>query len=168
MTATEIPITPKIFNLPDTARVWIYQSTRPFDEKEETVLKSQLNAFTAEWTAHSKQLCAAGDVLYNRFIVLAVDENQAGASGCSIDKSVYFMQSIENQYGVQLFERMNFAWLDGKTVKTAPSSDFKRLFTEGGITSETLVFDNLVSSVEGLKTAWLKPLSQSWHRRFVK
>jgi hypothetical protein len=168
MTAIESSISTKIFNLPEEARVWIYQSTRPFNEKEETVLKSQLNAFTAEWTAHSKQLCAVGDVLYNRFIVLAVDENQAGASGCSIDKSVKFMQDVENQYNVQLFERMNFAWLDGETVKTAPSSDFKRLFTEGGITSETLVFDNLVSSVGGLKTVWLKPLSQSWHKRFVK
>jgi hypothetical protein len=156
MTATANTISTQIFNLPEEARLWIYQSTRPFNEKEETVLKSQLNAFTTEWTAHSKQLCAAGDVLYNQFIVLAVDENQAGASGCSIDKSVKFMQDIENQYDVQLFERMNFA-----------SSDFKRLYTEGGISADTLVFDNLISSVGALKTAWLKPLMQSWHKRFV-
>jgi hypothetical protein len=167
MTATANTISTQIFNLPEEARLWIYQSTRPFNEKEETVLKSQLNAFTTEWTAHSKQLCAAGDVLYNQFIVLAVDENQAGASGCSIDKSVKFMQDIENQYDVQLFERMNFAWLDGNTVKTAASSDFKRLYTEGGISADTLVFDNLISSVGALKTAWLKPLMQSWHKRFV-
>jgi hypothetical protein len=168
MTTTENTIDTKIFNLSEQSRVWIYQSTRSFSAQEITVLKSQLNAFTKEWTAHSKQLCAVGDVLYNQFIVLAVDENQAGASGCSIDKSVKFMQSIENQYDVQLFERMNFAWLEGETVKTAGSSDFKRLFTEGGISGETLVFDNLISSVGGLKTAWLKPLSQSWHKRFVK
>jgi hypothetical protein len=167
MTATENNISPKIFNLPEEARLWIYQSTRPFNKKEETVLKSQLNAFTAEWTAHSKQLCAAGDILYNQFIVLAVDENQAGASGCSIDKSVKFMQGIENQYDVQLFERMNFAWLDDETVKTIPSSDFKRLYTEGVLTGETLVFDNLITSVKDLKANWLKPLGQSWHKRFV-
>ena len=86
----------KILNLPDAARVWVYQSTRPFSEKETVVLKSQINGFVSEWTAHSQQLAAAGDVLMNQFIVLAVDEKQAGASGCSIDKSVHFLQSIEN------------------------------------------------------------------------
>ncbi len=167
MTITENNITTKIFDLPEESRLWIYQSTRPFSGQEIIVLKSQLNAFTAEWTAHSQQLCAVGDVLYDRFIVLAVDENQAGASGCSIDKSVYFMRSLEQQYGVQLFERMTFAWLAGEMVKTAASSDFKRLYTEGGISSETLVFDNLIVSVGDLKTAWLKPLKESWHKRFV-
>ena len=167
MTATENTIDTKIFDLPEESRVWIYQSTRPFSAQEITVLKSQLNAFTAEWTAHSKQLCAVGDVLYNQFIVLAVDEKQAGASGCSIDKSVKFMQGIENQYDVQLFERMNFAWLEDEIVKTAPSNDFKRLFTEGGIKPETLVFDNLITSVGDLKRSWLKPLMKSWHKRFV-
>jgi hypothetical protein len=167
MTATENSIASKIFDLPETARVWIYQSTRPFSAHEIGVLQSQLKGFTAEWTAHSKQLCAVGDVLYNHFIVLAIDENQAGASGCSIDKSIYLMKNIEAQYGIQLFERMNFAWLEGETVKMAASSDFKRLYTEGGISSETLVFDNLVSTVGDLKTKWLKPLMQSWHKRFV-
>ena len=167
MTATENTIETKILDLSEEARLWIYQSTRPFDDKEVTVLKSQINAFTAEWTAHNKQLFAAGDVLYNRFIILAVDENEAGASGCSIDKSVYFMRGLENQYGMQLFERLTFAWLEDGKVKTARSSDFKRLYTEGVLTSETLVFDNLIVSVGDLKTAWLKPLKESWHKRFV-
>ena len=153
--------------MPDTARVWIYQSTRPFTETEAVVLTSQINGFVGEWTAHRKTLLATGTLFYNQFIVLSVDESLNDASGCSIDASVYFIKDIENQYNVQLFERMNFAYLDGETVKTAPSTVFSQLYTEGSLSDDTLVFDNLVNTVGALKTAWLKPLKSSWHRRFV-
>ena len=167
MQAIEIRLTDKLEQLPDSARVWIYQSTRPFSEMEITVLRSQINGFVSEWTAHSHQLAAAGDVLFERFIVLAVDENQAGASGCSIDKSVNFIKGIENQYVTQLFERMNFAFLEDGDVSVASSAEFSRLYTEGVLSENTLVFDNLVQSIGAMKTQWIKPVKSSWHKRFV-
>ena len=153
--------------LPDHARVWIYQSNRPFTEKETLALTSQINGFVQEWTAHSKQLLAAGGVFYNRFIVLAVDEQMNLASGCSIDASVYFIQSIENQYDTQFFDRMTFAYFDSEEVKTASATDFARYYTEESIFDETLVFDNLVKTIGEFKTDWIKPLKSSWHKRFV-
>ncbi len=158
----------KILSLPDHSRVWIYQSDRPFEEKEQIVLQSQLNAFVQDWSAHGSALTAVGEVVANQFIILAVDEKTAGASGCSIDKSVHFMQSLENQYVVHLFDRLNFTFLDAQnTVKMASSSDFKRLHTEGVLSDTTLVFDNLIKTVGELRTTWLKPLASSWHKRFV-
>jgi hypothetical protein len=160
-------VTSTIFNLPEWSRVWIYQSNRSFTDKEMVVLNSQLNAFVQSWTAHSNQLYAACSIMHNQFIILAVDEKQAGASGCSIDKSVHFMQDIENQYGISLFDRMTFAYMDDDTVKTASKPAFKQLYTEGVISENTPVFDNLINTVKDLKTAWVKPLKESWHRRFV-
>lgn len=151
----------------DHSRVWIYQANRPFSDTELTVLKSQINGFIDDWTAHKKTLLAAGDIFYQQFIVLAVDESMNGASGCSIDASVYFLKSIEHQYNIELFDRMNFAFLADGHVKTGLSAEFSRLYTEGVITNETLMFDNLVKSVGEIRTAWLKPLRNSWHRRFV-
>lgn len=167
MQAVEIRLSDKLERLPNSARVWIYQSTRPFTEMEIEVLRSQINGFVGVWTAHSHQLAAAGDVLFERFIVLAVDENQAGASGCSIDKSVNFIKGIENQYVTQLFERMNFAYLEDGEVVVVPSSEFSRLHTEGVLSENTLVFDNLVQSIGDMKTQWIKPVKSSWHKRFV-
>lgn len=166
MHTVELRLSDKLEALPDSARVWIYQSSRPFNEREITVIKSQINGFVSEWTAHSQQLMAAGDVLFEHFIVLAVDEKQAGASGCSIDKSVYFIKSIENQYDTQLFERMNFAYLDEGEVSVVSSSEFSKRYTEGGLSDETLVFDNLVQSIGDMKKGWVKPLANSWHKRF--
>lgn len=156
-----------IFQLPDHARVWIYPSNRPFSEREQLVLTSQINGFVYEWAAHGRDLLASGGVLLNQFIVLAVDERKTGASGCSIDTSVNFMKDLAAQYDVSLFDRLTFTFLTNGQVETAKSSDFKRLFTEGVISQDTLVFDNLVNNVGDLRTAWLKPLASSWHKRFV-
>jgi hypothetical protein len=167
MTATEDKKEMVLRGMPDHARVWIYQSTRPFTDVETLVLTSQINGFVGEWTAHRKTLLAAGAVYHNQFIVLSVDESLNEASGCSIDASVYFVKDIENQYNVQLFERMNFAYMEDESVKTVPSTTFSQLYTEGALSDDTLVFDNLVNTVGAFKTAWLKPLKSSWHRRFV-
>ena len=130
-------------------------------------LKAIVNRFAQNWVSHNNQLRAHGDVLHDRFILLAVDESQAGASGCSIDKSVHFLKQLENELGVDLFDRMTFAWKEGDKVKTANQTEFSNLFQNGEITSETLVFDNLVKTKGELEEKWLKPLNQSWHKRFV-
>jgi len=153
--------------LPPTSRVWVYQSNRPFQVGDVPQLKEYVARFAQNWVSHNHQLRAHGDVLHDQFIVLMVDEGQAGASGCSIDKSVHFLKQIESTYGVDLFDRMTFAWMDGDTVRSADSSEFSRLYQEGLINGQTLVFDNLVKTKGELEEKWLKPLNESWHRRFV-
>ncbi len=152
---------------PSETRVWIYQSSKPIDAEKVPALRSLVNQFAQSWVSHNRQLRAHGDVLYDRFILLAVDESQADASGCSIDKSVHFLKQLEAQLGVDLFDRMNFAWQDGDAVKTAPSTEFSALYQSGEINSDTLVFDNLVKTKGELEENWLKPLNKSWHKRFV-
>lgn len=151
---------------PDT-RVWIYQSDKPIPTGTVEELRTVVNQFAQNWVSHNRQLRAHGDVLHNRFILLAVDESQADASGCSIDKSVHFLKQVEQQLGVDLFDRMTFAWMDGEEVKTATSGIFSQLYQSGNISDETLVFDNLVKTKGELEEKWLKPLNQSWHKRFV-
>ncbi|MEZ4956316.1 MAG: hypothetical protein R2825_22350 [Saprospiraceae bacterium] len=52
-------------------------------------------------------------------------------------------------------------------VKTATSEEFAMLYKMGEINDETLVFDNLVKTKGELEEKWLKPLNESWHKRFV-
>ena len=153
--------------LPANTRVWVYQSNRPFRTEDVPQLKENVDRFAQNWVSHDRSLRAHGDVLHNQFVVLMVDETQADASGCSIDKSVHFLKQIEQAYGVDLFDRMTFTWMDSHEVRTAESSEFARLYHEGKITGDTLVFDNLVKTKGELEEKWLKPLNESWHRRFV-
>jgi len=154
-------------HFPSDTRVWVYQSNKQFSSEIVPRLKQVVDQFAQNWVSHNRQLRAHGDVLYDRFIILAVDETQADASGCSIDKSVHFLKQLENELGVDLFDRMTFAWKEGDEVKTADQAAFSSLYQAGEITPNTLVFDNLVKTKGELEEKWLKPLNQSWHKRFV-
>jgi hypothetical protein len=147
----------------ENSRVWIYQSNKELMADQTARLESQLNAFAQNWTAHNNQLKATGIVQYNRFIILLVDENQAGASGCSIDKSVRFMKELENEYQINLFDRFNLAYRDGEEIKSVSRNDFEELIKVGTITKNSIVFNNLVQTLDELKTKWEVPLKDSWH-----
>lgn len=154
--------------LPDTTRVWIYQSSRPFSAEEAALITEQITHFTVQWVSHNRQLQAFGQLLHKQFVLLMVDESRAGASGCSIDSSVKFIKSLEGNFGVDFFDRLTFAYLEDGQVKTASKTDFAALYAAGKINDNTLVFDNLVKSKAQFDQSWKKPLMESWHKRFVK
>lgn len=154
-------------SLPDSTRVWIYQSNKPLPDSEVPEVKQKIQAFADQWVSHNRALSSFGDLLHNRFVVLMVDERRAGASGCSIDSSVHFLKSLQSQYGLDLFDRMVFSFKKGEEVISLPREDFAQWYQEGKITDDTLVFDTLVSNKKDLENNWLKPLGQSWHKRMV-
>ena len=76
-------------------RIWIYQSNQKFFARRirSDTSRSRIG-FIEEWTAHGSDLKAGYEIRYKRFIVLALDQTQTSASGCSIDASVHFIQQI--------------------------------------------------------------------------
>jgi len=145
------------------SRVWIYQSDRKLTADEVVQIQMNLDNFTRSWTAHNNQLKAKAEIRYNRFLVLIVDESQAGASGCSIDKSVNFMKQLEQQFGINLFDRFNLAYRDGEEVLSVPRHQFEELLKAGTIHTETIVYNNLVQNVTELQNKWEVPFKDSWH-----
>lgn len=150
-------------NISENSRVWIYQSNRPFTNSEEEAIKNTLNEFTGQWQAHGEQLAAAAEIRYSRFIILIVDESQAGASGCSIDKSVNLMKEIERHFNLNLFDRFDIAYKANNEVLSINRSGFERLIKEGKVNEETIVFNNLVPTLRELNTKWEVPFRDSWH-----
>jgi hypothetical protein len=147
------------------SRVWIYQSDRPFLANEEHLITQKLSSFISQWEAHGSKLTAKAEIRYNRFIILMVDEAQAGATGCSIDKSVNLMKQVEQELNVNLFDRFNIAYRDGDEIKSCSRDDFEQLISDKKITQETIVFNNMVATLEELESAWEVPLKNSWHVR---
>ncbi len=152
---------------PPQSRVWIYQADRPFPEAAVPDIEAELRGFAQSWVSHNNQLRATAKVLHNRFVVLMVDETQSGASGCSIDKSVYFLKQLQAKYDVNLFDRMVFSYEKDGEVVTVPREEFVRRYKQGEINDSTMVFDTLLESKGAFEREWLKPLSESWHRRLV-
>jgi len=151
------------------SRIWIYQSSRAFTESDTVEMNQHLKGFATQWVSHQRQLIAHGEILHRRFLILLVDDVQgSGASGCSIDASVRFVQELGKAYDTDFFNRLTFAFMDGEAVKTVDQVELSQLYSDGTINDQTLFFDHLVKTYGELKTHWLVPLGQSWHRRFVK
>lgn len=147
----------------ENSRVWVYQADRELTNAEVLEAQILLDNFTTSWTAHSNQLKAKGEIRYNRFFILVVDESQAGASGCSIDKSVHFMQQLETKFHINLFDRFNLAYREGDEVLSAPRNVFENKLKEGAINTNTIVFNNLVQNLTELNSKWEVPFKDSWH-----
>lgn len=147
----------------ENSRVWVYQANRELSAAEVKQIKTGLDNFTIGWTAHNNQLLAKSEIRYNRFLVLIVDESHAGASGCSIDKSVRFMQQLEQEFGINLFDRFNLAYRDGADVLSAPRLAFEEKIKQKEIGTQTIVFNNMVQNLKELNTKWEVPFKDSWH-----
>lgn len=153
--------------LPESARIWVYQSNRNFAEEELTEINDLLAQFLTQWTAHGAALQAAFEIRYNRFIVIGLDQSNASASGCSIDASVHFIQSLEKRYGVELMDRMNVSFKQGDYITYKSMADFKKMAKTKAISKNTIVFNNLVANKQEYLEHWEVPASESWHGRFI-
>ena len=147
------------------SKVWIYQSDREFTNQEVSVIQQELNDFTAQWKAHGHQLQAKAEILYNYFIVFVVDEATAGATGCSIDASVRVVKTIEQTHGIDLFNRFNMAYKIDDKVVVLNKEDFETLISIKKITPDSIVFNNLVQTLEDFETKWEVPFKDSWHNK---
>jgi hypothetical protein len=130
-------------------------------------MSRELQSFVREWAAHGKNLRADFRIFFNRFICLFVDESAHGASGCSIDSSVHFIQNLERKFGIQLMQRTQIAYLVENEIHTVEMHDFGSLAKRGEVDSNTLVFNNLIKTLGEMKEGWIVPAGKSWHSRLL-
>lgn len=153
--------------LPDSSRVWIYQSNRSFTDQELQEITSKLEGFIAQWTAHGADLKASFEIKYKRFITLALDQQLNVATGCSIDSSVKFIQQLEQDYNVDLLDKMNVSYKQGEFVAYKTLTDFRKMAKDKAVSKNTIVFNNLVNNKGEYLTDWEVPAEDSWHNRFL-
>jgi hypothetical protein len=157
---------PAFDTMPDHARVWIYQASRCFTQEEENNLNEILQNFVSKWNAHGKELASSYTIKYGLFIILAVDEKKAMASGCSIDSSMKVIKSIEQKLGLTLTDRLRIAFRDAENqIAQLPMAQFKTLISLNQVDENTTVFNNLVTTVGEMKTNWEIPAGRSWHKQ---
>ena len=153
-------------SLPEDSRIWIYQSSRKFSDDEITEIEKDLVEFITNWSAHGASLEASCQIKYNRFIIIAVNQEVQAATGCSIDSSVVFIQNLEQKYEVDLLDKMNVAFKQGEFITYKTLLDFKKLAKDKSVSENTIVFNNLVNTIEEFNECWEIPASESWHNRF--
>lgn len=155
-------------DLPDDTRVWIYQCDRELTPEEDEKVKALTTTFADGWAAHNVKLKAAGEVYFRRFVCLFADESATGASGCSIDSSVRFVQELERMLSTSLTNRLRMTYLVGEEVKAIHLNALPASFASGDITPDTPVFNNLAATLGDMRANWPMPLKDSWHMKFTE
>lgn len=158
---------PTLNDLPAHARVWVYKSAQPFHAAQQALIKERGAAFVRSWATHGTALLAAVEVLHGHFVVLAVDEQQVAASGCSIDTSVHFVQDLEKALGLSLTDRMVVLYEKDNAIKACRATDVERLLREGELAAGTIVFDDLVATKADLDGRFRAPLRNTWMARYL-
>jgi len=153
-------------DLPLESRIWIYQSSRKFSDEEITTIEKDLTEFLNNWSAHGAALESSFQIKYNRFIIIAVNQEVQANTGCSIDASVAFIQKLEQKYSVDLLDKMNVAFKQGEYITYKTLLEFKKLAKDKSVSENTIVFNNLVNTIEEWIENWEIPANESWHSRF--
>jgi hypothetical protein len=152
-------------NMPKTSRIWIYQANRNFSETEIQKISSVLLIKMEAWAAHGASLLSAFNIFHNRFVVVALDENQNAASGCSIDASTHWFKELGADLNINFFDR-SIAYMFDNEIHTVDLLGVKKAVSDEMISAETITFNNLINTLGDFEQNWKVPASKSWLKKY--
>ncbi|NOT38652.1 MAG: hypothetical protein HOP11_14865 [Saprospiraceae bacterium] len=153
---------------PENSRIWIYSSDRIISDDKIPYVHNTIQEFTNSWTSHQQGLVAGGGILHNFFIVLVVNEELNTPGGCSIDKSVHFIQDLGKKLQVDFFNRMMVHYIQNEEVHVIHLEKISEVLKAGVMNENTLFFNSLVSNKKDFINQWLTPLKDSWINKFLE
>lgn len=160
-------LTYKTEPMPARSRVWVYKASRPLNESEMELCLKHLQNFIGEWTSHGASMAAGFTIKEDRFLVLMADEDQARASGCSIDSSVHFIKALGKELNIDFFDRMHVVMNVADELKEVHFNEIPNFLSQGLVTAETQVFDTLVTNKADFDSRFQAPLKDTWLSRYL-
>lgn len=152
--------------LSSTSRIWLYSSSRPFSEGEQGLIRASLKTFCEGWGTHGKGMHTSFEILHEQLLVLAVDESQLGASGCSIDGSVRALRELEQSLGLNFVDqgKLTLKTSEG-TLRVFSGLAIKSKIVAGEISSDLEVLQSNIQTKGDLQALW-QPVLKSWLSRY--
>ena len=142
--------------IPEESRIWIYAAEHKLTNDQENYILNHISDHLQNWKAHKIPLTAGVTILENHFIVVALDDSQYGASGCSIDTLQKLIQNLEKELSISLLNRLNVFCKIEDEILCIPS--FK---LESIAKANTLFYDLTIQKKSDLYS-YLKPISEGW------
>ena len=158
-----MPLVP-LKDLPDSARTWVFGANKTLDESASATLLTEVDRFLSQWKAHGSPLTVGRDWKFGRFLMVAVDQSTAGASGCSIDGLFRSLKALEPQLGASLVTSGLVFYRDQTgAIQSVDRENFSALGVRGKIESGTKVFDPTITTLDEWRARFELDASQSWH-----
>ncbi|MCU0317777.1 MAG: hypothetical protein MUC61_00320 [Amoebophilaceae bacterium] len=150
------------------AHVWVYQASRPFGQEEKAAVLQKAQEFLGQWASHGLPLQCSAEILYDQFLILAVDETLQSATGCAVDASVKFIRTLEQAFQVDLLSRTHVAFRQGEDNFLVPLSQLEDSIRQGAISEDMLTFDNTITKKTEIVDKWLVRAGESWFGRYFR
>lgn len=152
--------------LSENAKVWVYPSSRKFYPQEIEGLTQKLQEFVENWKKDDADFKASFQLKYNRFIIFSAEEDSQ-LTNTDIDAQVSFILNLQQEYEVELLDKMNVCFKQGEFVQYKDLKEFKKLLKNKSVSDKTVVFDNLITTKHELENFWEVPITESWYSRFL-
>ena len=156
--------------LPDSARLWIFALQHRLDAEKHQALAARLRNVVASWKAHGAAVSGGFSIRYDRFILVAADEEVTKVSGCSIDSLVRGVRIAVSDAQLTLGDDSDVFYRDSAgEICVANRDSFRSLVSNDEVTLQNIVFNNTVLTVGDLRQGrWECAAKESWHARAFK
>ncbi|MGB0890941.1 MAG: ABC transporter ATPase [Flavobacteriaceae bacterium] len=149
------------------AKVWVYPSSRKFYPNEIEEIENKIKDFIENWKSDDENFKASYKFLYKRFIVLFADDENSALKSLDIDISVSFILKLQQEYEVELLDKMNPCFKQGEFVQYKELKDFKKLIKNRAVTAKSIIFDNLINTKLDFENNWEISIQDSWYNRYL-
>lgn len=154
--------------LPAHARLWIFGTSDALDGAASDAMLRDVDAWLSGWSAHGHPLTCAREWRDGRFLVVGVDQNMEGASGCSIDALYRILMDVERSTGTTLLAGGRVFYRDSSgAIVCVDRETFVSRARSGTIAHETRVFDTAITDAGQYRAAFELSVAESWHAQLV-
>lgn len=152
--------------MPDYSRVWVYQADQKLSESGEKLVRDRMRSFCEGWNTHGNLMPTSFEIVDSQILIMAVDESNLGASGCSIDSSVRTLRELESKLNINLTDQGKISLKRPTGEMTViPALGVKSKVTSGEIDLETEVINPMIRVKADLQNLW-QPVRNSWLNKY--
>ena len=148
-------------NISSESRIWIFSSAIKISEDSQKDISEIIIKFLNSWKHHGIDLPCSFKILDDFFIIIALDQSNNSAGGCSIDQMFNCISNIDQQFDLSLLDRSKMHFFIDKKVLCYPLEKVDVKF------SDYLFFDQTIDKKNQLDD-WLILLKNSWFKRFLR
>ena len=153
-------IIPRNFN--ENSHVWVFQSNSTFSVAQAAQIKKLLKNFVREWKVQGTPVKGYAHLFFSQFIVFMADETATGVSRFSSEDLVALINNIQEEFEVELFNKLILAFLIQERIHLISLSELNRAIEKDFINSDTLYFNNTILTKKQLLNNWIIPVKKSW------
>jgi hypothetical protein len=153
--------------LPDTSRVWIFQSVAPIDPARGDACWPVMKQFVQSWVSHGAPVRGAASVVAGHFMIIVADECAAQVGGCSGDALHRAVQVFGERTGLNWLDRSHIPLWTENQLAFMTRPHLVEALREGRLTDQDLMLDHTVPTLGAWREAWLTPIAATWLARFL-